>query len=102
MVVEQHLPPVGASGESEDHVHRAPGHGPGPGDHAIAVHLGHEGHLAASRGGDLTREVGPDPGMRLRGAPWDAGRAASRSAQAQVFSSFFFAAGKSTLLRISR
>ena len=46
-----------------------------------------ERHLPSPRGGDLAGEVGPD---------------ARGDALAQVLSSFFFAAGKSTLLRISR
>ena len=61
------------------------------GDDAVAIHVRDEGDFAAARGGDLGREVGPD-------ARGDALRRRWR----QVFSSFFFAAGKSTLLRISR
>ena len=46
-----------------------------------------EGHLPAPRGGDFAREIGPDTrGYTL----------------AQVFSSFFLAAGKRTLFKISR
>ena len=87
VVVEQDLAPAGAAGEGEHHVGGTPSQGPGAADHAIAVHLGHEADLPATRQRDLVREVGPD---------------ARGDALAQVFSSFFFAAGKSTLFRISR
>ena len=87
MVVQQHLAALGGAGEREHRIHRAPGHGPGAGDHAVAVHLRHERDFPAPRRGDLRGEVGPD----ARGDPL-----------AHVLSSFFFAAGKRTLLRISR
>ena len=87
MVVQQHLAALGGAGEREHGIHRAPGDGPGAGDHAVAVHLRHERDLPAPRRGDLRGEVGPD----ARGDPL-----------AHVLSSFFFAAGKRTLLRISR
>ncbi len=57
------------------------------GDDAVAIHLRDEGHLTSPRCGDLAGEEGPD----TRG-----------DALAQVLSSFFFAAGNSTLLRINR
>ncbi len=87
VVVQQHLAPLADAGQREHRIHRAAGHGPGPGDDAVAVDLRHERDLPAPRRGDLRGEVGPD----ARGDPL-----------AHVLSSFFFAAGNRTLLRISR
>jgi hypothetical protein len=87
VVMEQHLPPARPAGKREHHVDGAPGGDPGCRDHTVAVHCPEKRNLSASGRGDLAGEVGPNAG---------------RQTVDHVFSSFFFAAGKSTLLRISR
>ena len=93
MVVEQHLAPLRDAGQGQHHVHGAAGDRARAGDHAVAVHLRHERHFAPPGGRDLAGEVSPDAG----GDPLGLTRA-----HGQVLSSFFFAAGNSTLFRISR
>jgi hypothetical protein len=88
MIVQQHLAPAGHPWEREDCVDGAARHR----THAatmtpIGVHRGHERDFVAARAGDLV-----------------AGSFCRRGGQpiVQVLSSFFFAAGKRTLLRIRR
>jgi hypothetical protein len=87
VVVEHDLTADDTTGQRKHHVGGTARHRPGAGDHAVSIHLSHEGNFPATSAGDLPGKVCPDTGG---------------DSLAQVFSSFFFAAGKRTLFRISR
>ena len=88
MVVEQHLAALGRPREGEDRVDRAAGDDPRLDDRAVRVGARDERHLPPVGRRDF-------PAQQLA----DLGREAL---DAHVFSSRFLAAGKSTLLRMSR
>ena len=88
VVVEQQLAAYGDAGQGEHGVHGAARHHPRLDDQAIGVGSRHERDLAPVRGGDF-------------GAQQLAHRR-RETLRAHVLSSRFLAAGKSTLLRISR
>ncbi len=87
VIVQQHLPPGRGRRQRQHHVDGSACHGPGGGDYPVAVHLCQKGDLASTRRGNLSREAGANP---------------RREPIGHVFSSFFLAAGKRTLLRMSR
>jgi hypothetical protein len=87
MVVEQHLAALGDAGERQHAVHRAPRDRAGAEQDARVIDGRDEGDLLATGRANFTPDRVPDRG---------------REAIVQVFSSFFFAAGKRTLLRMSR
>ena len=90
MVVQEHLAGPRDAGQCQDAIHRTARDGARRHDGTVTIQLGDEGDFAAVCGVDLLGEVGAY-----------SGRNAFRRGR-QVFSSFFFAAGKSTLFRISR
>jgi hypothetical protein len=87
MVVQQHFALPGNAWQGEHLANGATRDGPGGGNDAVPVHFGDERDFTPA----CRRDFGGEEGANARG-----------DAIGQVFSSFFLAAGKSTLLRISR
>ena len=90
MVVKEHLAGLRDARQGQDTVDRAARDRARRHDEAVAIQLGNKGDFTSFSCGNLLGEVGDN-----------AGRNAFRGGR-QVFNSFFFAAGKSTLFRISR
>lgn len=87
MVVEQHFAGTRDTRQRQHLVHPAARHDTNGRDRSLPIHGGDEGDFVATGGADLSTQGVPYCGCQ---------------ALVQVFSSFFFAAGKRTLLRISR
>ena len=87
MVVQQHLALLRNPGKGEHAIDGAAGDGTRAGEHTGIIHRGDEGNFVAASTADFATEHFTHSG---------------REAVGQVFNSFFLAAGKSTLFRISR
>ncbi len=88
MIVDQHLAARGDAGQGQHGIDRAARHDARVGERAVGIGPHHERHLAPVGRGDLLLQ--------------QSARGRRQTLDAHVLSSRFFAAGNSTLFRISR